>query len=377
MVRGDPADSAGRVFLDRLRMSNLICLKLQDIVANVVLINVLVPPRDACVAIRLIRALGELIDAVLLLPRPIICLAIYLALVLLDQAPLALPALRLVLVDLTVHGHHFLRRVLPAPALLPRARGRSAEAIERAAAHDHFIVVSRRSEATLLVLRVELDRKLVRSSADVLAQVGPTGELRLRILFAKVVIVLILRTQASLHAANLQRRLDVVYGRINNLNVFGVADASLTFATFGVSVVPFVALDLLVQRLLEVLGLHTHLEFLLRESGALALLDQGPLQTLDLLLVLEILYLLRQVKARLNQVHVGHSIPIRNRHVVAVDGELPGEIPILRTCDLRSLVGLLLVSKQHMLLHFLRVLCLLLCVCYLHEGLSIPERRVL
>lgn len=115
------------------------------------------------------------------------------------------------------------------------------------------------------------------------------------------------------------------------------------------------------------------------EGRTLARLDQRPLQALDLLLLLQLLDLLRQVHRMLEQVDVREAITIRYRHnMIAIYRQFPREVAILRARDLRRLVRLLLVSQQHVLLQFRHVLLgLVLRVCQLHQGLSVADGGVL
>lgn len=80
---------------------------------------------------------------------------------------------------------------------------------------------------------------------QVLAQVRSTRQLRFGILLIVVpVLDLILWTRCSLHASNLQRRLDVVDGRVDHLQVLVIG--SLRLATLYVAIVSLGALNLLI-----------------------------------------------------------------------------------------------------------------------------------
>ena len=140
-----------------------------------------------------------------------------------------------------------------------------------------------------------------------------------------------------MNASDLERRLNVVDGCIYHFQILGVVP--LGFAAFDVAIVSLGALYLLIQRLLEVL----YLVKIVGERGTLARLNERPLQTLDLLLLFQLLNLLRQINLVIQKVHFGDAVAVRNRHVITVDRQLARKVAVLLASYLRRLVCLLLV----------------------------------
>ena len=188
-------------------MSNLIVLQVQELEPHVLLLpNVLISLGNARVEVldvghKLIYA------AILVLPRPAICLAIHLRLRLLYQVPLALPTLRLILAHMTAQPRaRLLRRVLPTQPHLPRARRRRPKvlSIERVAGRQLVVVEGRWREAALVVHAwvlgrgIELDGEVLRRLLGVgvgggvaVRLVGAGGQLGLTVVFGEVWDVLV------------------------------------------------------------------------------------------------------------------------------------------------------------------------------------------
>lgn len=165
MTNGGVVHHGSVVLLHRLSMSDLIHLDLLEVVLYVLLIKIIVSSSNTSISVRPLL--------------PVVNTVLFAAFPLLYQAPFALPALGLVFAHVHIHvhrdAHHLLRRALPTEPHLPRARGRCSESVERAA--DHALVVEGRGcESTFLILRIELDGKLI-LNPKVLAHVRSAGEL--------------------------------------------------------------------------------------------------------------------------------------------------------------------------------------------------------
>ena len=79
---------------------------------------------------------------------------------------------------------------------------------------------------------------------EVLAHVGSTRELRLRVLLVLGVLHIMLGTGGTVNASDLQRRLNVVDGCVYHFQILGVVP--LGFAAFDVAIVSLGALYLLI-----------------------------------------------------------------------------------------------------------------------------------
>lgn len=112
-----------------------------------------------------------------------------------------------------------------------------------------------------------------------------------------------MRTRRAVHAAYLQWRLNIIYRCIYHFQILRVCP--LRLATFDIAIISLRALDLLIQGLLKVLYLE-----IIRERRALARLNQRPLLALNLLLLLELLDLLRQVYLMVEQVYLRDTVAI-------------------------------------------------------------------